>query len=189
GYIQNLNTGKVVPITGIEGNIANIGWSADGKYIFVSSIVGTKNPNLWKLNSDGTHAEKLIDNFYVMDPSPDGNYLLGVILGGPETGIYEFSLRDKKRIPLLPGTTTFMVRMASDHKAFLYSVTGKNEIMFYRQEWSDGKTIGEPKMALRLPFAFPYQFRGNAYDYSPDLSTIIYAKPAGQADFYLLTGS
>jgi hypothetical protein len=82
-----------------------------------------------------------------------------------------------------------MVRMARDKNAFLYSVPGKGEIIFHRQEWKEGKTIGEPKIVLKLPFAFPLTFYGNAYDFSTDLSAIIYAKPGGQADFYLLTGA
>jgi hypothetical protein len=27
---------------------------------------------------------------------------------------------------------------------------------------------------------------GNAFDFSPDLSTVVYARPGGQADIYLL---
>ena len=48
--------------------------------------------------------------------------------------------------------------------------------------------IGKPQVALKLPFSFPVFYNnGNAYDFSPDLSTIVYARPGGQADFYLLT--
>ena len=72
-------------------------------------------------------------------------------------------------------------------KAFLYSVFGSKEIIVYRQEWTDGKAIGEPTIALRLPFAFPINYFGNAYDFSSDLSTIVYAKPGGQSDLYLLS--
>jgi hypothetical protein len=35
-----------------------------------------------------------------------------------------------------------------------------------------------------LPFAFPLTYYGNAYDFSPDLSTILYVTPSGQSDFY-----
>jgi hypothetical protein len=90
---------------------------------------------------------------------------------------------------LLPGVETFMVRMAADGKAFLYSVAGKGEILFYRQGWEDGKLIGEPKIVLRLPFAFPINFNGNAYDFSSDLSTIVFAKPGGKADLYFFANS
>jgi hypothetical protein len=79
------------------------------------------------------------------------------------------------------------VRMSNDKKAFLYAVAGKGEILLYRQEWKDGKLIGEPKLAVKLPFAFPLQLFGNAYDFSPDLSTSVYAHASGQSDFYKLT--
>ena len=47
--------------------------------------------------------------------------------------------------------------------------------------------VGKPQIALKLPFAFPLQYEGNAYDFSPDLSTIVYARPGGHADLYLLS--
>jgi hypothetical protein len=54
--------------------------------------------------------------------------------------------------------------------------------------WSDGKVIGTPQVALKIPFAFPLAYRGsNAYDFSRDLSTIVYARPGGHADLYLLS--
>ncbi len=57
----------------------------------------------------------------------------------------------------------------------------------FRQEWADGKPIGQPKIALKLPFAFPLSFGGgNAYDFSPDLSMIVYVKPTAQIDLYFM---
>ncbi len=186
-FVIGVDGRNLVPIELATETISNVSWSADTKSLFITTQSGTSLPVLWKANSDGTGAQKFLENCYGMEATPDGKYLLGVILSGKESGIYEVSLADKKRIPLLPGIETFMVRMASDHKAFLYSLAGKGEILFYRQEWQDGKTIGEPKLALRLPFAFPLSFFGNAYDFSPDLSTIVYAKPGGQADLFYLS--
>ena len=56
----------------------------------------------------------------------------------------------------------------------------------YRQLWHDGKLAGGPQPALLLPFAFPEGYGGNAYDFSKDLSTIVYARPGGHADLYFL---
>ena len=42
-------------------------------------------------------------------------------------------------------------------------------------------------MGLKLPFVFPLSFGGNAYDFSRDLATVVYARPSGHADLYLLT--
>jgi len=80
-----------------------------------------------------------------------------------------------------------MARYARDGKSFLYPVASRNEVTFYRQTWSDGKLLGKPQVALKLPFAFSSFYQGNAYDFSRDLSTIVYARPGGQADLYLLS--
>ncbi len=186
GYVVNADGRNLISIENVEGDVQSISWSSDGKSLFVSTDAGL-NGMVWKANTNGTGAEKFVENFYAMEATPDGKYLLGVILSGKETGIYQVSLAERKRIPLLPGVETFMVRMAADGKAFLYPVAGRGEILFYRQEWADGKLIGEPKLALKLPFSFPLNFEGNAYDFSADLSTIVFAKPGGRADLYLLT--
>ncbi len=102
-------------------------------------------------------------------------------------GIYQVSVADKKRVPLLPGVDTVMLRFARDGKSFLYPVAGRGEVKFYRQAWQDGLLVGKPQVALRLPFALSLFYQGNALDFSRDLSTIVYARPGGQADLYLLT--
>jgi len=38
-----------------------------------------------------------------------------------------------------------------------------------------------------VPFAFPLAYIGNAYDFSRDLSNIVYMRPGGHADLYLLS--
>ncbi len=54
----------------------------------------------------------------------------------------------------------------------------------YRQPWSDGKFTGPAQVAFKVPFAFSIGYGGNAYDFSQDLSTIVYARPGGQQDLY-----
>jgi len=57
-----------------------------------------------------------------------------------------------------------------------------------KQPWKDGKVIGTPQVALKLPFTFPLSYAsGNAYDFSRDLSTIVYVRPGGHADLYRLS--
>ena len=46
--------------------------------------------------------------------------------------------------------------------------------------------IGKPKAVLRLPFGFNLFYGGNAFDFSCDLSEIVYGRSTGQADVYLL---
>jgi hypothetical protein len=124
----------------------------------------------------------------LLDIDPGGQYLLGVVLQGEKTGIYEVSISDKKCISLLPGVVTFSAFFARDGKSFLYAVASRGEVTIYRQPWKDGQLIGAPQVALRVPFAFPVVYAGgNAYDFSRDLSTIVYARPGGHADLYLLS--
>jgi Tol biopolymer transport system component len=184
GYIADATGSNVIQIADIPANIGNISWSADAKSLYVSGVAS--RTMVWRMNADGTNPVKFADDFYAMEATPDGKYLLGVVLAGKDSGIFQVSTADGKRTALIPGISTFMVRMAPDQKGFVYSIPGRNEIVFYRQEWADGKCIGEPEVAVKVPFTFPLQFRGNAYDFSPDLSTIVYARPAGQADLYLL---
>ncbi|MCI0605510.1 hypothetical protein L0156_21205, partial [bacterium] len=65
-------------------------------------------------------------------------------------------------------------------------LAGRDEILFYGQGFVDGKLRGESEFVLKLPFAFPLLLFGNAYDFSPDLSKVVYAKASGKADLYLL---
>jgi hypothetical protein len=76
---------------------------------------------------------------------------------------------------------------AHDGRSFLYAVSSRGELLIYRQLWKDGKVIGTPQVALKLPFTFPLDWNGSSYDFSRDLSTILYARPGGHADLYLLS--
>ena len=77
--------------------------------------------------------------------------------------------------------------MASDDKSFLYAVPSRTDVTIYRQPWHDGKLTGSTQVALKLPFAVPLLAGGNAYDFSSDLATVVYARPGGQADLFLLS--
>jgi len=145
-------------------------------------------PTVWKWSVDGSNPEKLVEGCgFAPDVDPSGQYLLGVIPHGEKTGIYEISISDRKCISLLPGVMTLNVVFARDGKSFLYAVASRAEVTIYRQSWKDGKTIGAPRVALRVPFSFRLSYTANAYDLSRDLSTIVYARPGGHADLYLLS--
>jgi hypothetical protein len=123
----------------------------------------------------------------VVDASPDGKRLLGLVERGDDAGIYQVSLADKNRIPLLPGVTTLGARYSPDGHSVIYAVSGRGQVSFYRQAIDGDKAVGVPQLVLALPFAFPFNYGGNAFDFSPDLSTIVYLRLGGQADFYLLS--
>ncbi|MGB7730966.1 MAG: hypothetical protein WBL50_23270, partial [Candidatus Acidiferrum sp.] len=189
-YIIGADGSGLRQVPGTAKTIWNIGWSLDQKNLYVS---GPENAGVmattWKWNRDGSSPEKLVDNCGIMgEVDPGGQYLLGDVLFGEKTGIYEVSLSDRNCISLLPGVSTFDLAFARDGKSFLYAVTSPGEVTIYRQPWKQGKTIGAPQVALKVPFAFPQTYEtGSAYDFSKDLSTIVYARPGGHADLYLLS--
>ena len=172
--------------------VANTVWSADQRFLYVTGAEkGGTLDIVWKVSADGSNPEKFVDNCGVVsDIDARGRYLLSVVLFGEKSGIYEVSVTDRKCIPLVPGAATHGVILARDGKSFLYAVASRSEVTIFRQLWSDGKLIGVPQVALKVPFAFPLLHAGaggNAYDFSRDLSTIVYARPSGHADLYLLS--
>ena len=164
--------------------------SPDQKTVYVTGAEkGSSIQTVWRVNTDGSNPEKFVDNCgAVSDADPGGQYLLGVAWNGEKTGIYEVSISDRKCIPLLPGVVTVYASIAHDGKSFLYAVASRGEVTIYRQPWKDGKTIGAPQVALKAPFGFSlWHAEHAAYDFSRDLSTIVYARPGGHADLYLLS--
>jgi serine/threonine protein kinase/Tol biopolymer transport system component len=143
----------------------------------------------WKAMADGSKVEKVADNCgAIWDTSPNGKYLLSSLNAGTEAlGVSEFSLVENKCTAILPELNTLVVHFASDGKAILYLTASRSETTIYRQPWFEGKLTGPAQVAVKLPFAFRQGYAGNAYDFSKDLSTIVYARPNGQADLYLLS--
>ena len=170
------------------GSIQAVLWSEDQKSVFINGAEKGKLGSIWRESADGSPAEKLVEGCgFAFDVAPGGKYLLTLVGAGERNGIYEFSLADKKCTSLLPGVVTFGVSFAPDGKSFTYAVPSQHDVTFYRQGWQDGKLIGQPQVALKLPFAFPLLAGGNAYDYSRDLSTVVYARVSGHADLYLMS--
>jgi hypothetical protein len=167
----------------VDGSVDWLIWPADMKTLYISSTKGASKATVWKIDGDGTHIEKFLAGCcFVVDASPDGKRLLAFWPQGEDLGIYQISIKEKKRFPLVPGVTTFGARYAPDGKSVLYPLASRGEVTFYRQALRDGDPAGKPQIALKLPFAFPLWYSGNAFDFSPDLSTVVYARPGGQAD-------
>jgi serine/threonine protein kinase/Tol biopolymer transport system component len=166
-------------------------WEPGGKALYFSGF--EKDPakvTTWKWAVGGPNVETFVkDCGYVQDISRDGRYLLATRNSAEEgaIGIYEVSVADRKCSVLKPDFATFIAHFSADGKAFLYAVASRGEMTIYRQPWQDGKVGGTAQVTLKLPFAFRQDYGGNAYDFSKDLSTIVYARPGGQADLYLLS--
>ena len=167
--------------------ISNAVWSPDQKSVYVSALEVGLTHTIWKW-SDGSNPEKLVEKCgFLYDADPSGKYLLALLETGEKTGIYEVSISERKCIPLLPGVVTNGAIFARDGKSVLYAAASRGEVTIYRQPWEGGKAVRGPEVALKVPFSFPMVYIGNAYDFSRDLSTIVYARPGGHADLYLLS--
>jgi WD40-like Beta Propeller Repeat len=175
-------------IEGTEGFAGFTVWSPDRKTIYISSSVSDEKSVIWTTDPEGSRTQRFLEDCCAaVEASSDGNHLLGLRLHGEKTGIYQISLKEKKFIPLVLGVAPFGAHYSPDGKSVLYPVESHGQITFYRQLIQGEEPIGKPQVALTLPFTFPLIYKGNAFDFSPDLSTVVYARPGGQADFYLLS--
>ncbi len=189
-YVVGADGRGLRPIGRVEDPIDWIAWSADGKSLYVTTWKNQSERAVWKAYADGSKLERFLDSgCTVMDASPGGQYLLGSLVWGNEVGISEISIIDKKRIPLLPGVETQPTRFAPDGKSFLYAVFSRGGVTLYRQAWRDGKLVGKPQVALKVPIGFELFYGGNALDFTRDLSVIVYARASSHADLYLLSGA
>ena len=176
-----------IPWSGASGGYGSA--SADPNAFYLGGQEGDlAKVSTWKVAADGSSVEKLVDNCgAVWDASADGKYLLTSLSSNDLPGISEYSLADHKCIPLLTELATLIVHFSADGKSILYLGASHGETTIYRQPWHDGKLTGPAQVALKLPFAFRQSYSGNAYEFSKDLSTVVYARPAGHADLYLLS--
>jgi Tol biopolymer transport system component len=173
-----------------SGGGVNFGiWSPDSKTFYFSAYEKDQTKiTIWKADDDGSNAKKLVEDCgNIEDTSSDGKYLISAGGPGGGAGINQISVSDGKCTPLVPDLATIMVHSSSDGKAILYLSASHGETTIYRQPWHDGKLAGAAQSAIKLPFAFRQSYAGNAYDFSKDLSAIVYARPGGQADLYFLS--
>ncbi|HEY1660675.1 MAG TPA: protein kinase [Candidatus Sulfotelmatobacter sp.] len=178
---------RQVPWSGVEGGYASA--SLDPKFFFLGGEESDlAKLSTWKVAMDGSGIEKVVDGCGAVDDlSPDGKYLLSSESSAQGQGVSEYSLTEHKCIPLLPELNALMVHFASDGQGILYLAPSHGETTIYRVPWRDGKITGPPQAAAELPFAFRQGYNGNAYDFAKDLSSVVYARPSGHADLYLLS--
>jgi serine/threonine protein kinase len=172
-----------------SGAVFTVLWSRDQKTLYLNGFEKDSSvPTIWRGNPDGSGQEKIGGNCgNIAEISPNGQYLIGAVWAGERTGVYEFSIPERKCIPLLPGVATFQSVFARDGKSLMYAIPSQHEVTIYRVGWQDGKLTGSPQVAVKLPFAIPFSSGGNGYDFARDLSTVVFARRAGHADLYLLS--
>ena len=171
------------------GTIQGLIWSDDQKSIYLNGFdKGVAAGSIWREAAEGSTPEKVVDGCgFTWDVAAGGQYLLSLIATGERAGIYGYSLAEKKCTSLVPGVVTFGILFAPDGKSMVYAIPSRHDVTIYRQNWHEGKLVGPPQVAVKLPFAFPLVSGGNAYDISHDLSTVVYARPGGHADLFLLS--
>jgi serine/threonine protein kinase len=177
---------RQIPWSGVSGGYGAS--SIDPHYFFLGGQqTDLAKISAWKVATDGSSVEKVADNCgAVWDSSADGNYLLTSLFNENQaTGISEYSLAEHKCIPLLD-VATLIVQFSPDSKWVQYLGAAHGETTIYRVPWHAGKITGPAQAAVKLPFAFHQGYSGNAYFFSRDLSTVVYARPSGHADLYLL---
>jgi serine/threonine protein kinase len=190
-FVSNADGSHLHKLPPAVGNVESGAWGRDNKTIYLTGPPSFKNPfplQTWNLNLDDSKAGPFTEGCgFAMDISRDGKYVLMSMMYGDNTGIFELSLSDKKCHLLVPNVTTFLPRFSLDGKSVLYTISSRGEVTLYRAPWADGKVMGTSQMVLKLPFAFAQRFSGNAYDIARDLSKIVYVRPGGQFDIYLMS--
>ncbi|MFZ0736799.1 MAG: protein kinase [Candidatus Acidiferrales bacterium] len=179
---------REVPSNGL--NAISFIFGVDGKSLYASTSKSDQSPmQTWKMNADGSNAHVIAEGCgEVWDTSWDGKYLLNIKSQGADYGLYEISTSDGNCTKLVPNVATLGAVFPPDDKSFLYAVASRGSVTIFRQPWSDGKLTGPGKVAFKVPFAFSIVYAGgNGYDFSRDLSTIVYARAGGRQDFYLLS--
>jgi Tol biopolymer transport system component/predicted Ser/Thr protein kinase len=166
--------------------VGQAAWSLDGKKLYFAGNTG--NPQdvaTWSADAETLKSELLVPKCgFTGDISPDGRFLLSAPV---PVGIDVISVNDKKCVALDPKTASIIFHFSADGKSILYLTAVHGETIINRLPWRDGKITGPAQPALKLPFAFRQGYSGNAYDFSKDLSTVVYARPGGQADLYYLS--
>ena len=188
-YLVGVDGSGQRTLTWSGGTVQNVLMSPDQKTVYLNSIEKSANrTRISRESAEGSTPEMVSDTCgFAFQVAPGGKYLFTLRGGVGNVGIYQLSLADLKCTVLVPGAVTFGVVTGKDGKSFSYAIPSQQDVTIYRQGWEDGKVVGKPQVALKLPFAFPLVSGGNAYDFSSDLSTIVYARAGGHADIYLLS--
>lgn len=163
-------------------------FTPDGKEIYLAGFETAGEPSIWKLKSDGSSPEFFAKGCgFVIDVSPDGKYLLTSTIDRDPTGIFALRIADKTCIPVVTNVLSFVPRFSTDGRSIVYTTSARGEVSVNRVGWSDGKPVGKSQAVAKLPFAFAQSSGGNGYDVARDLWKIVYVRPSGQFDLYVLS--
>jgi serine/threonine protein kinase len=163
-------------------------WEPGDQSVIISGLVNEGAEQDWRIFLNGDPPQPLYRGCgMAVDVSPDAQFILGTVLWGEHPGIFQFSVADKKCTTMKSGIATYITYFAKDGKSYYYSLGSSGQTTIYRQPWHHGVSVGAPVPALKVPFALREDYDGNAFSVSTDLSSIVYARPGGHDDLYLLS--
>jgi hypothetical protein len=163
-------------------------WDPGDRSIVLAGLLSNREEANWRLSLDTGAAVQLYQGCgMAVDISADQKFILGTVLWHEHPAIYQYSVTDKKCTVLKPNIATYLAYFSPDFKSFIYSLAAHGETTIYRQPWRNGVLAGPAVPALKLPFALREDFAGNAFIVSSDVSSVVYARPGGHDDLYLLS--
>jgi serine/threonine protein kinase/Tol biopolymer transport system component len=163
-------------------------WEPGNESIVVSGVDSLNHVYAERIWLDARPAEPMIENCgMISDISPDRKWMVGTDLWSENAGIYLFSAADKKCVNVKSGIATYIVFFAPDGKSLYYSQSFSGQTTIFRQPLRDGKPVGSPVTAIKMAFALREDYNGNDFIVSSDLSSIVFARPNGHQDLYLLS--
>jgi len=157
--------------------------------LYQLALKGRSKPTVWKADADGSHVERFLDHCcFVVDRFSGWESTCWVLWGQATTWVfYQISVKDKKQILFGSRRSNLWGALLARRKIRLVSALLRRRGHLLSANLADDDPVGRPQIALKLPFTFQMLYQGNAYDFSPDLSVVVYARPGGQADLYLLS--
>jgi len=163
-------------------------WEAGDQSIVISGLDNENHVINRRIWLDGRPEQIVSENCgMATDITADGKWMIGTDLWSTNSGIYMYSVPDKKCVTLKSGISTYVVFFSKDGKSFYYSQASADETTVYRQALKNGAVAGAPVPALKMAFALREDYNGNDYTVSLDLATVVFARPNGHQDLYFLS--
>jgi serine/threonine protein kinase len=164
-------------------------WEPGDQSIILGGLdTNNRTPQSWRLFLNNAPPVHISDDCgMAVDLSPDQQFIIASSIWGENSGLFQYSFASKKCITLKSGIATYLAMYSHDGKSYLYSLASHGETTIFRQPWHNGTPIGSPVPALKLPFVLREDYNGNAFMVSRDLTSIVYARPGGHDDLYLLS--
>jgi serine/threonine protein kinase len=164
-------------------------WEPGDQSIILGGLdTNNRTTQSWRIFLNNAPPVHLIDDCgMAVDLSPDQQFIIGSSIWGENSGLFQYSFASKKCTTLKSGIATYLAMYSDDGKSYLYSLASHGETTIFRQPWRNGTPIGSPVPALKLPFVLREDYNGNAFMVSRDLTSIVYARPGGHDDLYLLS--